>query len=155
MRCCMVRQPIRLSTLTPRVRPITLGIVVTLFFKCMGALISPANNMRRSVKWGLAAHITALFVLLSIQVTMDLHAGSIEFVDGRDFPGTDKIPPGPIGCYIILGSSAAFRTLYKAIFPLNQWLADGPLVSFTLHSAARVPYMVCSSSCIVVISSIL
>ena len=117
-----------LSTLTPFVWSITLGIVVILFFQCIGALVDPANNIGRGVKWGLVAHTTALFLFLMIPTALDLYQASIEFIDNRSFPGTEEIPaPGPIG-YVVSLNLDPVTIVFITMFPLNQWLADGLLV---------------------------
>lgn len=85
--------------------------------------------MRKSVKWGLVAHTTALFLFLTMGAMMAQCAVFIEYLDNLDFPGTDKAPPGPIG-YTSVHSTAGFPVyVYSVVFPLSQWLADGLLVS--------------------------
>ena len=130
-----------------------LGIAVALFFQCIGALINPVNTTRKSVKWGLAAHTTALFLFLTARITIDQYTASTEYIDNRDFSDADELfPPGPIGYDVALFTIGPFGNVYPALFPLNQWLADGLLVSSILKSAGWMSYMVHASSYIVATS---
>ena len=85
---------------------------------------------------------------------MDLYIASIGFVDNRNFPGTDKRPPGPLGCELAPNSKAV-GVVFSVMFRLNQWLADGLLVSCGSSSLVSVANPFRSSSCTVVISSII
>lgn len=96
----------------------------------MSALFNPVNRMRAATKWGLAAHTTAMFLFASIAVTMAFHLQFISGIDNREFPGVDGVlPPGPFG-YKSLVYSEAITIVPNVMFPLNQWLADGLLVSY-------------------------
>ena len=137
--------------------PVILGVVVILFFQCMGAFLDPVNKIRRSVKWALVVHTVALFLFLTLPVAADIWIPSTEFVDHRNFPGTGGQslgPTGPIGYDQVIGETAINPAL-NVMFPLNQWLSDALLVRFLLNSVAWVLTMVCFSSSIVVMSFIL
>ena len=108
--------------------PILLGIAVALFFQCMGALLNPINPIKRGIKWALVAHTVALFLFLTIPVGIELENLSIGYINNREFPGNDQFPPGPTG-YGDIVELKATATAFHAMFPLNQWLADGLLVS--------------------------
>ena len=55
---------------------------------------------------------------------------SISFIDNREFPGVgDTIPPGPLG-YQLFIYSKPITIVPNLMFLLNNWLADGLLVSF-------------------------
>ena len=105
-----------------------LGIVVALFFQCMATLLNPPNPIRKGIRWALVAHTVALFLFLIIPFGIDFDYFSTEYINNRVFPGNDKFPPGPIG-YDGLLVLKATNTVFNAMFPLNQWLADGLLVS--------------------------
>ena len=77
---------------------------------------------------------------------------SLEYIDNREFRN-DKYPPGPMG-YDYLLSFKATITVFNVMFPLNQWLTDGLLVSPSLNSVASVYNTDRSSSCIAVMSFI-
>ena len=126
---------------------------MALFFQCMATLLNPANPIRKGIRWALVAHTLALFLFLTIPVGISFDDLSIEYIDNREFPSRVKYPPGPIGYNDLLGLKAT-TTVLDAMFPLNQWLADGLLVSPILNSVASVYNVGCSSSYIGVISFI-
>ena len=130
-----------------------LGVVVALFFQCMATLLNPANPMRKGIRWALVAHTVALFLFLTIPFGIEFDYLSIEYINNREFPGDDESPPGPIGYGVLLNLNAT-ATVLDAMFPLNQWLADGLLVSPILNSVALVYNVGGSSSYIAVISYI-
>ena len=130
-----------------------LGIVMALFFQCMATLLNPANPMRKGTRWALVAHTVALFSFLTLPFGIVFNWLSIEYINNREFPGNDEFPPGPLG-YDYLLSLGATSTVFNAMFPLNQWLADGLLVSPILNSVASVYNVGRSSSYIGVMSFI-
>ena len=123
------------SILTVRGRHIPLGIVVALFFQCMGALLSPVNTISRGIRWVFVVHTVALFLFLTIPVGIDLDYLAVEYINNREFPGNDELPPGPAG-YDDIISATETTTVFNVMFHLNQWLADGLLVSPTSNSVA-------------------
>ena len=130
-----------------------LGIVVALFFQCMATLLNPANPIRKRIRWALVAHTVTLFLFLTIPYGIDFDYLSTEYINNREFPGDDEFLPGPIGYDNFLGLKAT-TIVFDAMFPLNQWLADGLLVSLILNSGASVYNVARSSSYIGVISFI-
>ena len=119
-----------LTLLTP------LGIVIGLFFRCMGVLLSPVNHTRRAIKYALIAHTVAMFSFVTIPVGIDLKTLSICYIDEREFPSDSEYPPGPMGCEALFSARTASSATFYAMFPLNQWLADGLLVGFVSNSVA-------------------
>ena len=101
---------------------------MALFFQCMAMLLSPTNSIRNGIRWPLVAHTIALFLFLTIPLGIDLEYLSMDYINDREFPGTGELPPGPMG-YDDLFALKATATVFNAMFPLNQWLADGLLVS--------------------------
>ena len=131
-----------------------LGIVVALFFQCMATLLSPAHPIRKGIRWALVAHTVSLFLFLTIPIGIDFADRlSVQYINNREFPGNDKSPPGPVGYDELLDSEAA-TTIFNVMFPLNQWLADGLLVSHILTSVALTNNINRASSSIAVISFI-
>ena len=110
--------------------PFTLGVVIALFFQCVGALLDPVNRTRGSIKWGLVAHTVAMFVFVTIYTAAALNIQFISYIDNRDFPGTTAdvaIPPGPVG-YQWFIHSEAINIVIGFTFVANTWSADGLLV---------------------------
>ena len=131
-----------------------LGIVVALFFQCTATLLSRTNPMKNGIRWALVAHTVILFLFLAIPLGIDLDYLSVEYIDNREFPDNDELPPGPLG-YDFLLSLKATTTVFNVMFPLSQWLADGLLVSPMLNLVASVYNASrASGSCIAVISFI-
>ena len=112
-----------------------LWIVIALFFRCIGVLLSPANPMKRGIKWALVAHTVAMLSFLTIPIGINLSRQPTCYIDYREFSGDDEAPPGPIGWDAIL-STKPINTIFNVMFPLNQWLADGLLVSPVSNSTA-------------------
>ena len=70
---------------------------------------------------------------------------SISYVDNRKFADNYGLPPGPYVYEASLGSKAIY-IVPNLMFVLNNWLADGVLVSSTLDSVAQVPDVGCLPS---------
>ena len=100
---------------------------MALFFQCMGVLLNPANPIKRGIKWALVAHTVAMFSFLTIATGIGLTYSSISYIDNRAFPAGDGYPPGPFGYNSFLATTMS-TTVYSAMVPLNQWLADGLFV---------------------------
>ena len=114
-----------------------LGIVVVLFFQCMTALLNPVNRAWGGIKWPLVAHTAAMFSFATIYTAMNLNLQSIAYIDNREFPGEKMVLPGPLG-YQFLIYSKAISVVPNLMYMLNNWLADGLLVSFVSNSVAQV-----------------
>ena len=107
-----------------------LGIVVILFFQCVGTLLNPVDRTR-GINWGLVAHTTAMFSLVTISTVIT--GVPSNYIKNRAYPGDDEYPPGPIG-YGLSHSLAPLGLFIGRTFYLNQWLADGLLKSSTPNS---------------------
>jgi len=90
------------------------------------------------MRWALVAHTAALFLFLTIPLAIAFDYLSTEYVNNREFPGDDEFPPGPMG-YDALLALKATTTVFYAMFPLNQWLADGLLLyrCYVIYSMNR------------------
>ena len=143
----MVRQPVLPSTRAHLCCfVVVLGIVIVLFFQCMEALLNPPDRENRGMKWGLVAHTTAMFSFVTIYTAMTLNIQSISYIDNREFPGVGEVlPPGPLG-YQFSIYSKAISIVPNVSFLLNNWLADGLLVSFASMSTAQASDVVIHSS---------
>ena len=108
---------------------VNLGIIIVLFFKCMVALFNPAHRRGERVKWGLVSYTAIMFALVTIETATNLDVQSASSIDNREFPGIDDlIPPGSYG-YQLFISPEALSIIPNVMFLLNNWLADGLLVS--------------------------
>ena len=145
---------VRLSMFTLAIWSVILGLIVVLLFRCIGALLNPANRTRGSIKFGLAVYAVAMFIIVTIFTATNLDLQSISYIDNREFSGnSDQPTPGPIG-YQLLINSKGISVVSSAMFILNQWLADGLLVGFLLESMIQISNVGCSSSSIVAVSFI-
>jgi hypothetical protein len=118
---------------TPANRFIVLGIVIVLFFQCMGAFFNPANRLKGGIIWPLVAHTALMFSFVTIYTATSLDLQSISFIDNREFPGVDGLVPlGPLG-YQLCIYSTAIGIVPNLMVLLNKWLTDGLLVSFSAN----------------------
>ena len=115
------------------------GILVVLFFQCMGALLSSANRNREGVNWGLVSYTVVMFSCATVVNGWAQYFASISFIDNRNFPGVEgAAPPGPFGyqqtiCSTTVGTSPTFAS------SLSYWLADGLLVGCLIDRAPVFP----------------
>lgn len=103
------------------------GFTIALFFRCMGALLNPANRTRGGVKWAFVAHAVAMFLCVTANAITNLDGQSISYIDNRAFPGNDELPPGPF-TYELLIYSSPISVISFLVYFLGQWLADGLLL---------------------------
>ena len=105
-----------------------LGVVIVLFFNCMGALVNPVNHRGQGIKWGLVFYTVVMFAFVTVYTAMNLNLQSISYIDNREFPGVgDVLPPGPLGYQWFMYSNA-LTIVPNLMFLLNNWMADGLLV---------------------------
>ena len=120
-----VRPPI-LTTLSVR---LILGMLIVLFFKCMTALFNPVYRRGAGVKWGLVSYTVIMFSLVTVYTGTKGHILSISYIDNRNYPGVEGwLYPGPYG-YLGATSYTAISLISRTAFNLNNWSADGLLVS--------------------------
>jgi hypothetical protein len=104
----------------------------------MRALFNPINRTTGRAKWGLVVHTALMFSIVTVATSVGLQLQSISFIDNRKFPGNgSELPPGPVGYKYIVGSEAVYL-VPNIMFQVNQWLADGLLVSSASNSIAQV-----------------
>ena len=117
------------------------GVLVVLFFKCMTGLFNPIYRRGKGVKWGLVVFTMVMFSLVTVHTTMDLNLLSISFIDNRDFPGVKGVLyPGLVG-YREVVYFKAINVIPNATFPLNNWLADGLLVSSCYYAQFHTHFL--------------
>ena len=106
-----------------------LGVLVMLFFQCMASLLDPANRKREGIKWGLVSYTVVMFLCATVVIGTANNIASISFIDNHDFPGVKGVLyPGLVG-YQEVVYFKAINVIPNATFPLNNWLANGLLVS--------------------------
>ena len=104
------------------------GIIIHLFLQCMSVLLNPINRTRGGIKL-LVAHTVAMFSMVTAFTVIYLNAQHVSYTSTQTCG-----PYSPLGqetTFLYSGPGHAFRFL----FPLNQSLADGLLVSDTFNSA--------------------
>ena len=111
-----------------------LGMLVVLFFKCMTSLLNPIYRRGERIKWGLVSYTAVMFALATVLTGMSLHILSISFIDNREFSHPEgRLHPGPYG-YFEWIYYKPINIIPNAAFCLNNWLADGLLVSSLFDS---------------------
>jgi hypothetical protein len=68
----------------------------------MSTLLNPVGPPREGIKWGLAAHTTVMFSLVTAGVAINNHVERLSYIDNRAFPGADTILPGPLGYQFLI-----------------------------------------------------
>ena len=119
---------VTLSTLTTSFVLFILGMLIVLFFKCMSALFNPIYRRGEGIKWGLVTYTVIMFSLATVYTATKAHILSICYIDNRNFPD------GPWRYHEAMSYKAIF-VIARAAFNLNNWSADGLLVS-SLFTAA-------------------
>lgn len=123
------------------------GVIVILFFQCIGALLSPVNRTRREIKWLLVTHTVAIFLFVTVFTALNLDTLSTSYVDNREAHGTVKLP-GPLG-YQWTTYSTPRGVVVTFMFLLNNWLTGGLFVSYISNSVVQVSNVGHTSSSIV------
>ena len=131
----MVRQPTYPSVVARILIGLTIGIVVVLFFRLMGALLNLGKRTRERVRWGLVAYATTAFLFVTVFITATLDRQSTSFINNRDFRGFKDIPSGPLGHQMFIYSKM-ICVIPNIMLMLNNWLADGLLVGSVSNPVA-------------------
>jgi len=106
-----------------------LGLTILLFFQCMAALLNPVYRRGEGIKWWLVFHTVAMFSFVTVYTATTLHIQSNSFIDHREGHPTDvKLTSGPLN-YQQAIRKRALGLVPNVMFSLNNWLADGLLVS--------------------------
>ena len=110
-----------------------------LFFKCMIALLDPAHRGGEGIKWGLVFYTVMMFSFVTVYTAMNNNIQSDSYIDNRELLGVDgMLPPGPLG-YQALIYSKPLSIIPNLMFLLNNWLADGLMVSSSLDAVFTRP----------------
>jgi len=129
--------PTRLSIRIDFNRSVILGMVILLFFQCMAAFLNPVHRRGEGIKWWLVSHTMAMFSFVTVYTAMNLHIQSKSFIDKRKdhiYPGSTFVYSGPL-YYQLSIRRVALGIIPNVMFSLNNWLADGLLVSSLFDAA--------------------
>ena len=97
------------------------------------------------------AYTITAFTPVTIFTAMNLSLQSTCYTNNREFPDNDSLPAGPLGYHFLVYNDAIFF-VPNLMFLLNNWLADGILVSSASVSVSQVvSNMRCPSSSIVAV----
>jgi len=133
--------PTRLSIRTDFNHSVILGLVILLFFQCMAAFLNPVRRRGEGIKWWLVSHIVAMFSFVTVYTAMNLHIQSKSFIDKRQAYyqiTSTTISSGPLN-YQFSTRRVALGIIPNVMFNLNNWLADGLLVSSLFDAAPTCP----------------
>ena len=102
--------------------------MIILTSQCIAALFNPAHRKGEPIKWGLVSYTAVTFTLATVFAAINLDIQVASYIDNRAFPGVEdlQIPPGPFGYNLALVTP---EVPLSAVYTLNNWLADGLLVS--------------------------
>jgi len=132
--------PTRLSIRIDFNRSVILGVVILLCFQCMAALLNPVHRKGEGIKWWLVAHTVAMFSFVTVYTAINLHIQSKSFIDKRK--DQERTPTtfisGPL-YYQLNIRWVALGIIPNIMFNLNNWLADGLLVSSLFDAAPTRP----------------
>jgi len=104
-------------------------MLIVLFFQCMAALLNPIHRRGEGIKWGLVSYTVATFSFVTVHTAMNLYTQSISSIDNREFlDANGRLPPGPMGYRASIWSHP-LAVIPTVMYLLNNWLADGLLVS--------------------------
>ena len=117
-----------LSVLTAVFIWFILGVLIVLFFECMTALFNPVYRRGEGIKWGLVSYTMITFSLVTVHFAMNAYVLSISYIDNREFGVAGEASYGPYG-YQAAINFKAISVIPRAAFRLNNWSADGLLVS--------------------------
>ena len=97
-----------------------------LFFHSINALLGPADRTLRG--GGLVLHIAIVFSRVTLFTAITFDGQSVSYIDHREFPGDGDVSAGPSDSL-----SAPIYSVTSLTPLLNNWLADGLLVSHMLN----------------------
>jgi len=113
-----------------------------LLFQCVAALLNPVHRRGEGIKWWLISHTVAMFSFVTVYTAVNLHIQSEAFIDNRkDYKYASDptvVGSGPLR-YQYNIRNTALGLIPNTMFNLNNWLADGLLVSSLFGAAPTCP----------------
>jgi len=111
------------------------GLLTLLFFQCVVMLLNPAHRREEGIKWRLVFYTVAMYSFVTVYTTIGLHIQSGSFIDNRrDLEAEGLTFSGPLQ-YQYGIRDTALGLIRNVMFNLNNWLADGLLVSSLFDAA--------------------
>lgn len=95
----------------------------------MDALLNPARRASGGIKWRLVVHTAAMFSCVTAFTVTNFTVLSTSYINNRGFGGSDALSPGPFGYQSLSYSGRSISVAQYIMFFLNNWFADGLLVS--------------------------
>ena len=102
----------------------------------MSALLYPVHPTMKGIRWGLVAHTVAMFSFSTIGIAINRDVFSISYINDREFTGPILGPVGFLTFTFPIQQVIGYVAFL--MFPFNQWLAGGLLVSSPPDSVAQV-----------------
>ena len=118
-----------------------LGVIIMLSFRSMIAMLNPIHRRGEGIRWWLVSYTMAMFSFVTVYTAVNLHIQSESFIDNRkDITDGDStvVSSGPL-YYQLNIHTTALGLIPNTMFSLNNWLADGFLVSSLFDAAPTRP----------------
>jgi len=107
----------------------------------MVALLNPPYRRDEGIKLWLVFYTMAMFSFVTVYTAMNLYIQSNAFIDNRiSLRGSDTSGPFNYQYFI---RATALGLIPSVMFNLNNWLADGLLVSSLFDAALTCPGIQC------------
>ncbi|EEB95995.1 hypothetical protein MPER_04946, partial [Moniliophthora perniciosa FA553] len=97
------------------------GIVLTLFFQCVAAILNPKNKQPAGPKQVMLTYVFFMFSMGTIFTALNLNLQQRSYIAFRNFP-----EGGPIG-YSLSQYSTWRGLIPNAVYIITNWFADGLL----------------------------
>jgi len=102
----------------------------------MAALFNSAHRRAEGIKWWPVFYTMAMFSFVTVYTAASLHILSMSFIDNRE--DNTNVSSGPLN-YQFNIRHTPLSILPNVMFNLNNWLADGFLVSSLFDAALTLP----------------
>ena len=107
----------------------------------MTALLNSAHRREEGIKWWLILYTVAMFLFATVYTAINFHIESISFIDHRQgIP--DEYMSGPLLWQFTIRDTP-LGLIPNVMFSLNNWLADGLLVSSLSDGTLTLPGISC------------
>ena len=105
----------------------------------MAAFLNPVHRREEGIKWGFVCYTVVMFSFVTVYTAINLHIQSNSFIDNRqDTREYLPLVSGPLE-YQLYVRKTVLGLIPNGMFTLNNWLADGLLVSPFFDAASTRP----------------